>query len=373
MASMLPSIDLNSMSSDGETSDDGEEVIDDLGPPLLLMRNVSGYDVRNERLEVSCDALVRGSEHVFFKLLTASVNGDLAQVRKSLNKLTKREASQLNPLRDSPSYGLNALHVAKTVDIAAELVDFGIPVDIQGLNGQTPLHVHTHNNNPGVIKYLIDRGATVDAKTAYNGATPLQWAVASDNLEVVKLLVRAGADVSYPNENLNTALHMVGSTEVARFLVANNARTDVCNADGRLPLEEASSRAMDDAQLDVALYLLELSRKAYFSNDRKPEFVPSTVAEDDEGSTEESQTDELESYQNSKVVSPDNITRDAVKVHAMHVEAKQRWDLLKRAFISGKASAIRHSPSPVAPVSKSQEFYATFFRGYCQRTSKSGN
>lgn len=210
--------------------------------------------------------LSEGCELLYFRLFSACASGDAAVVRNCLSKLSVPQVTQLNPLSDSDAYGLTPLHVARTVTCVRLLLTAGVPVDLPGVLGQTALH--THHDNAAVVGFLVKNEASVDAKTRTNGSTPLQWAVAADQEAVVVTLLDAGADVNYQNFAGNTALHLVVSASVAKVLVGRGARTDVVNRDGKVPVEDASLRAVDEAHYEVAMYLLDLSKKQFmFLND----------------------------------------------------------------------------------------------------------
>jgi len=60
--------------------------------------------------------------------------------------------------------------------------------------GMTPLHYAASYGNVEVAKFLISKGANVNAQAAYY-ETPLHAAARNGNVEIVKLLVSKGADV----------------------------------------------------------------------------------------------------------------------------------------------------------------------------------
>ncbi|EGF80197.1 hypothetical protein BATDEDRAFT_6768, partial [Batrachochytrium dendrobatidis JAM81] len=58
----------------------------------------------------------------------------------------------------------------------------------------TPLHWAAINNHLAVAKYLVDRGAQVDAIGGDLSATPLHWAARTGHVQIVSFLHRRGAN-----------------------------------------------------------------------------------------------------------------------------------------------------------------------------------
>jgi ankyrin repeat protein len=50
-----------------------------------------------------------------------------------------------------------------------------------------------------VVKFLLDKGAEVNARDNLDGATALMWASRYNHLEVVKFLIDKGSDVNAKN------------------------------------------------------------------------------------------------------------------------------------------------------------------------------
>jgi ankyrin repeat protein len=61
------------------------------------------------------------------------------------------------------------------------------------------------NSHIEVIKYLLSKGAKINAKNA-NEVTPLHWAVAEGNVDVIDTLINAGGEVNARNANGKTPL-----------------------------------------------------------------------------------------------------------------------------------------------------------------------
>ena len=118
-------------------------------------------------------------------------------------------------------------------------------------SGETPLHgaaSRSMNYAPSVVRFLIEAGADVDAKTEYYGATPLHHAVREPGLsvvEIVDVLIGAGANVDARDREAQTPLHMASSTYspnavVVQALIDAGADPTAQDRNGRTPLHVAA-------------------------------------------------------------------------------------------------------------------------------------
>jgi ankyrin repeat protein len=63
-------------------------------------------------------------------------------------------------------------------------------------NGYTSLHLASRDGNAGVVRYLLSKGANIEATTCNMSEwRPLHLAAYNGNFEVVSILVSQGADV----------------------------------------------------------------------------------------------------------------------------------------------------------------------------------
>jgi ankyrin repeat protein len=197
-------------------------------------------------------------QQVVVLLIEAASLGDDSSVKQILSErlLSVEDISRTDPRPNSTSYGLCALHRAKTAEVARVLLEYGIQVNCRGPSGQTPLH--TNCDNPEVIKVLLEKGAQIDAKTN-DGSTALEWAVVADSIDAVKLLIEKGANVLTTNKNGNTPLHLVTSKKMAEILLSFGAKVSIENLEGRIPLETAAERKGEPDFAAITELLLDVS------------------------------------------------------------------------------------------------------------------
>jgi len=94
------------------------------------------------------------------------------------------------------------LHLADGTDIDTAFIAPGIPA-----SGATPLHIAVLSDQREVARFLIDKGANINApaKDEYGG-TPLHWAAALGRVEIARQLIDAGANVNLRDKNGYTPL-----------------------------------------------------------------------------------------------------------------------------------------------------------------------
>jgi cytohesin len=108
----------------------------------------------------------------------------------------------------------------------------------------TLLHAAAYSGNVELVKFLLSRGAPIDAEahTKYRN-TPLQTAMLSKQAAVARVLVEAGADVNHPQWEGGRALHDAvwqGNVELVRFFLSHGAKADVRDRRGETPLHDAA-------------------------------------------------------------------------------------------------------------------------------------
>jgi ankyrin repeat protein len=119
----------------------------------------------------------------------AARSGDLQQLRVALT---------VGNVNDGDFDGWTALHYAAR-DGHDECVKFciemGASVNARTNDGWTPLHFASWERDTNVVRALLDAGAMVDATNDF-GLTPLRCAIRFKRVDVTQLLMDRGAMVS---------------------------------------------------------------------------------------------------------------------------------------------------------------------------------
>ena len=120
-------------------------------------------------------------------LWAATANG-LARI--SLNDLRPKPLDHRDRAPLPPEEEIFLALVHKDFAEVKALLDSGVPVDVHPFRGQTPLMTAAGMNWLEMVRFLLDRGAKVNAANE-DGATPLARA---GNVEIARLLLDRGAD-----------------------------------------------------------------------------------------------------------------------------------------------------------------------------------
>lgn len=96
----------------------------------------------------------------------------------------------------TPSTMLHRAVRARRLDVLDYLLRRDNDVNLQDLDGSTPLHLTAWTRQAGELpQRLLDAGAELDAQDEL-GRTPLHWAAIAHNTDFLSLLIAAGADVT---------------------------------------------------------------------------------------------------------------------------------------------------------------------------------
>ncbi len=138
-------------------------------------------------------------------------------------------------------------------------------VGLQELGEQTALLIAAATGNPTLVKFLLDRGADINAKDM-RGMTPLMMAASSEtqNAETIRILLARGADPNWKANDGQSAISWAekwGDSGVLKNLqrrsVATNHRTAATVAE--VPQEPNARTA-----IETSLALLQASSTRYF-------------------------------------------------------------------------------------------------------------
>ncbi len=92
-----------------------------------------------------------------------------------------------------------------------KFIEEGVPVDKPDarlnstIKDETPLMIACEKGNVEIVRYLISKGANVNAKDSLGG-TPIILATVKGHVEIVKILISKGADVNAVDIDGNSAL-----------------------------------------------------------------------------------------------------------------------------------------------------------------------
>ncbi len=146
-----------------------------------------------------------------------------------------------------PKLDVFGLSVAgQTAEVLAKIDKQPELLQAHSADGWTPLHLAVFFGWPELAGALIDRGASLEARsTNQSKNTPLHAAAAGGNVEVVKLLLMRGADANASQDSGWTALHsaaQAGNREMVEVLVAYGADLNARANNHQSPLDLALTK-----------------------------------------------------------------------------------------------------------------------------------
>ncbi|KAJ7759534.1 ankyrin repeat-containing domain protein [Mycena metata] len=145
------------------------------------------------------------------------------------------------------------------LDVVKFLIERGADVNASNKDGYTSLYLASERGHLGVVEFLIEHGADVNARNK-DGYTSLHLVSRDGHLDIVKFLIEHGADINASTEGGYTSLSMAsenGHLEVVKFLIEHGADINASDKYGRTSLSIASR----DGHLDVVKFLIEPRRR----------------------------------------------------------------------------------------------------------------
>lgn len=160
-----------------------------------------------------------------FALITAQLNFDLASSLPAYEQWVWVRTCSLEILLqylEMPGVDINqkdgngkALLHEVVADLTSEdklhalLRQPNVVIDIQQVDGTTPLYRAALAGNVNAFEQLLDKGADINNRNNDNGWTILMCAAAANDIAVAEeILSHANADINLADDNLNTALHI---------------------------------------------------------------------------------------------------------------------------------------------------------------------
>ncbi len=141
------------------------------------------------------------------------------------------------------------------VGLVKYLIEKGANVNAENNNKRTLLSFASILGHLELVKYLVEKGATIDigSETSW---VPLIVSSFKGHVAIVKHLVEKGANVNIENCTKHTPLHVVcetGHFELVKYLIEKNANVNLANTYGNTPLYFASKQG----HLKIVKHLIE--------------------------------------------------------------------------------------------------------------------
>lgn len=139
------------------------------------------------------------------------------------------------------------------IETVQELLDGGVGIETADANEMTALHHAAKHAREWVIKFLVDRGADVNASDLTGGFSPLHWVIINSSPQMsstnhvdesVIALARGGCNMNAKDFNLATPLHIAaqkGNKSTIDTLVRLGSSPHSVDITGRNCLQVAKS------------------------------------------------------------------------------------------------------------------------------------
>lgn len=115
-------------------------------------------------------------------------------------------------------------------------------INITDTDNYTPLHRACYHNNVEVVKFLIENGADIHARTV-EGWTPLHCTARWEAMESAAVLLHSGANINVKSDGDVYPIHLAATTKKRKllelFLYHPDVDVNVKNGAGDTPLDIA--------------------------------------------------------------------------------------------------------------------------------------
>uniref|UniRef100_A0A336N437 CSON006168 protein n=1 Tax=Culicoides sonorensis TaxID=179676 RepID=A0A336N437_CULSO len=252
--------------------------------PLQVAIESKSFKIFNYLVEYGADVYIKDYNDT--ALLHSAVRSDGLKMVKLLIKNYKfdvnvKDSNQRTPLHDAISR--TPLHDAisrSNLEIVKYLIDRGADVNAKDSNERTALHEVAKHSNLEIVKYFIDHGADVHAKDS-NKRTALHEVAKHSNLEIVKYFIDHGADhcmnLLLAQILKLTALHesiISSNLEIVKYLIDHGAEVNAKDKDDNTVLHSC----FEGMFLDEDIFILLIQQGANINLENNQGFTPLDIA-----------------------------------------------------------------------------------------------
>ena len=177
--------------------------------------------------------------------------GDLIAIQKLAEseeyKNDKKKLAELINSEDNTGSGYTSLHLAVEEGhkgIVEFLIENGADVNARSTNYDISLHLAVEEGHKEIVELLIQKESDINAQDFW-GMTPLHLAVWREHPEIVELLIQKEAHINATDKDDETPLHLAAHKryeEIAELLIQKGAKINVQNKWDETPLDVAYLR-----------------------------------------------------------------------------------------------------------------------------------
>ena len=227
-----------------------------------------------------------------------SVIGDIQKLKKMVEEEGFRNINSQDDIGRSPLY--KACRIGN-FNVVKYLIEKGADVNAESKKGlhkaRIPLHKAVEIRNLEIVKHLLLKGVQIQEKNE-DHRTALHIAVWNDDLEIVKCLIQYGADVNSCDNFLRTPLHIAvfeNKIEFVKILLQHGAIITAKTFQGETPLHLAKRKGHSDI-----INLLKEKNAPNLRNTKQAKIAAKRKADFDEDTSDSSTSDEDQRASNKK-------------------------------------------------------------------------
>jgi ankyrin repeat protein len=224
----------------------------------LLVENGADVNLKNGPYYPLAAAVKAGQKDIAVYLLSLGTPG-----KDSLDSALLEAAGDFTAIPDSKMPQRNTKEPRNSGSLEMFKILAGSGADIK--RNESNLFIRAiDNNNIELIKYLIEKGADVNARSSFGRSTPVFGAVLRNNKEIAEFLYKSGADINAKNDaGVSPVFITVGNEkdkeikkqrfEMLQYLVSIGADINAADNYGNTPL----TKACDIRDFDTIKFLIE--------------------------------------------------------------------------------------------------------------------
>ncbi len=117
------------------------------------------------------------------------------------------------------------------------------------------LFAAVQKDDVGAINTLISNGADINSKFSENGYTALMYAIQTKNLRTIRYLITKGANLNAQGNDGKTALHLAATShdvEIFTTMIKSGAKPSIADYIGKTPLDYVSASHKEQFETIVA-------------------------------------------------------------------------------------------------------------------------
>lgn len=157
---------------------------------------------------------------------------------KTINMILSNATDIVNRTSNENVSPLHVVCGQGRTEAVEALINADADLDIQDFDGDSPLHEAVREKHAHIVTILLHCGAEPSLRNSY-GLTPFLLACFKGTLTCVEAIFPIVANINECAYDGNTGLILAaqrGALDVARFLLGNDANSDLPNYEGALPL-----------------------------------------------------------------------------------------------------------------------------------------